>query len=363
MRFLFHFYDLQQRAGIQRAICELSTALVQHGHAVRILSATPRKHVAYPLDPRVEIETADNPEPQVTGPRAWPLKALWALRQYRRLSRSVRSFQPSLVIDHGTGVGLLFPFQRISGAPFVLQRHFPASQFPRGRVLYRLLSLVAPRKTVVVLTDSIALEMRSLGFRNIAVISNPIPREALPAPFVADLPRRGLLLGRAGNPQKGFDLFLRALAVHPIPGWTFQIVGPGVDKDELLHTLVRDLHLEPFVELRPATSDPYAAIRACACLIMPSRYEGLPMVALEALSIGRPILAFSVDGLRELILPGVNGLLSPAGDVEALSASLRQITSDAQQLRHMAVQAPDSVSQFRSPAIVQQWCTLAERLR
>jgi amylovoran biosynthesis glycosyltransferase AmsD len=363
MRFLFHFYDLQLRAGIQRAMCELSTALVRQGHAVRILSATRREHIAYAVDSRVEIETAENPEPQVTGVRAWPLKAFWALRQYRRLARSVRSFQPSLVVDHGTGIGLLYPFQSLCGAPFVLQRHFPAAQFPRGRLLYRLLSLLAPRKTVVVLTDSIAREMRALGFRNVAVIANPIPGEARFAPLAPEVPRRGLLLGRAGNPQKGFDLFLRALAIHPIPGWTFQIVGPGVEKDEQLRTLVRDLRIEPFVELHPATSDPYAAIRGGACLIMPSRYEGLPMVALEALSIGRPILASDVDGLRELILPGVNGLLFPAGDVKALSASLQQITSDVQQLRLMAVQAPDSVSRFRSPAIVQQWCALAEHLR
>lgn len=363
MKFLFHFYDLHQKAGIQRAICELSNAMIQEGHEVIVYSNTPRNQIAYGLNNYVVVETCNNPEPQRTGFSAWSAKLLWAVRQWSPLRKMVLKYRPDMVVDHGTALGLLYPLARLGGVPFALQRHFPGRNFPHGWALYRAISAFSIAKTMVVLTDAIASDMRLLGFKNVPVIPNPTPSNAHYCPYEEATPRLGLLMGRAGNPQKGFDLFLEALALHRIEGWQFQIVGPGVDTDPLLHELVTQYHLEGDVKLLAATADPYRLIREASCLIMPSRYEGLPMVALEALSIGRPVVAANVDGLRELVVQGVNGILFQSGSAAHLSAALLTMAADFTRLDSLAKNAPASIDGFRPNVIVLKWCELVHSFK
>jgi glycosyltransferase involved in cell wall biosynthesis len=362
MRFLFHFYDIRMRAGIQRAISELSNVLVERGHSVTILSDTARNEAGYALDPRIEVVQIPNPQPTGAGLRVWLVKTLSALRQFGRLRDQIRRAQPDLVVDHGTAIGLLYPFRTLAGRPFLLQRHFPVGNFPRGAFLYRVLSFVAGRKIVVALTEGIASELRAHGYKHVIVIPNPIPSYAQPSPVHYGSQRIGLLIGRAGNPQKGFDIFLNALAIRRTPGWQFRIVGPGVDQEPSLAELVHRHGLQDRVELLAATPDPYSEIRGCSCLIMPSRYEGLPMVALEALAIGRPVLGSDVDGLRDLIEPGVNGMLFPREDPQGLSATLASFCENPELAERMAQDAPQSVRRFGRDAIARAWLSLADSI-
>lgn len=363
MKFLFHFYDLHQRAGIQRAICELANALVMRGDEAMIVTNSARSDAAYRLDERVVLTQILHPEWQSSGIAAWPAKVLWALRQMFELHKVVTTYRPSIVVDHGTALGLVYPFGSLGGAPFVMQRHFPGRNFPRGGLLYRLLSKVCGGKTLVVLTETIANDMRSLGYRRVIVISNIIPAEARPVPYREVTPRTGLLMGRAKNPQKGFDLFLETLAITKMEGWQFTIVGPGVDSDPLLLRLVREHHLETQVSLLQATSAPYELLRRASCVIMPSRYEALPMLALEALSVGRPVIASDADGLREVVIHGVNGLTFPSEDLQKFSECLAGIRDDQALLERLAIHAGKGIEHFDSDSIVNQWRDLATRLQ
>lgn len=362
MKFLFHFYDLEQRAGIQRAICELSNALVESGHEVVVATHSRAKDVVYFLDARVNVIATSQPEYKKSGLPAWPVKALWAVRQVIVLRRLIKAHRPAILVDHGTAIGLVYPFRRLAGVPFVLQRHFPASSFPNGKLLYAVLSVLNRSKAVVVLTDGIAREMRKSGFRNLWVIPNPIPSEAKFEPVRPSSEHLGLLMGRAKNPQKGFDIFLKALSLSRPKGWKFVMIGPGVDTDSALRALVQEYDLSAIITLLPATSDPYSWIRQCACLIMPSRYEALPMVALEALSIGRPVLASDVDGLKEVIQDGVNGRIFPKDNVRELAELLDEIALRPQVLTELAKQSPGSITRFNRGSIVKKWVELSSGL-
>jgi glycosyltransferase involved in cell wall biosynthesis len=358
LRFLFHFYDLQQKAGIQRAICELSNALVAEGHEVFIISGTARERVAYALDDRVSVIEIDHPEPRWSGVSAWPWKVVWALRQWYRVSRIARELKPSLFVDHGTSLGLLYPLRTLAGVPFVLARHFAVRSFPNGRVIHRVLSYVRSSSVIVVVTEGIASELRSYGHRKIYVIPYIVPADAQPSEYLHQSPRIGLLMGRA-KPQKGFDIFLEALARERIPGWRFIIIGPGVEQDGLLKKLVGKYQLQDIVSLLPAVNEPFEYIRKASCVIMPSRYEALPFVALETLAIGRPLIASAVDGLKEVVVDGVNGRLFPPGDVRKLSECLVSSCRDVDGLAEYAKNAPCSLEKFRAKSVVEAWKALA----
>src|SRR5207302_273472 len=68
-----------------------------------------------------------------------------------------------------------------------------------------------------------------------------------------------------------------------------------------------------------------AEIAAARALVLPSFAEGLPVVLMEALALGRPVVTTYVAGIPELVSPGVNGWLVPAGSVAGLADALRQL--------------------------------------
>ena len=193
-----------------------------------------------------------------------------------------------------------------------------------------------------------------LHYKNVYVIPNVLAAGAKPSEYLPQSPKLGLLMGRA-NPQKGFDLFLEALGRKRIPGWSFQIVGPGVDKDPLLRQLMKKYQLQDTVSLLPATNNPFEYIKRASCVIMPSRYEGLGMVALEALAIGRPVIASDVDGLNEIVLDGVNGRCFPCEDVQKLSDCLVSACGDENKLAEYARNAPSFLDKFRAESVVKAW--------
>ena len=77
--------------------------------------------------------------------------------------------------------------------------------------------------------------------------------------------------------------------------------------------------------------------RRCHMVCMPTRYgEGVPRVLIEAAASGRAIVTTDVSGCREIVRDGVNGLLVPPGNVEALAAALRRLLTDRDERRRLA---------------------------
>jgi glycosyltransferase involved in cell wall biosynthesis len=91
-----------------------------------------------------------------------------------------------------------------------------------------------------------------------------------------------------------------------------------------------------------------------AVVIMPSRFEGLGMVALEAQSAGTPVVGYDVDGLRDAVRGG--GVLVPSGDVVALRVAVVDLLGDPARRREAGVQARDAMRAEQS------WDAVAARL-
>lgn len=77
-----------------------------------------------------------------------------------------------------------------------------------------------------------------------------------------------------------------------------------------------------------ALENPYPLLAAAEVVVLPSRYEGLPLVLLEAMALGRPIVATDVTGSRDAVAPGHTGELVPPGDAGALAAAIGRILAD-----------------------------------
>jgi glycosyltransferase involved in cell wall biosynthesis len=108
------------------------------------------------------------------------------------------------------------------------------------------------------------------------------------------------------------------------------IIGSGPEKSRL-EALIERLGLTARVRFlggRSWGNDLLELVRQHQALVLPSFTEGLPLVLIEAMSQGVPVIASAVGGIPELVHDGINGLLVSAGDVSGLAKAITRLTSD-----------------------------------
>lgn len=116
--------------------------------------------------------------------------------------------------------------------------------------------------------------------------------------------RVALFLGRLDVRQKGLDNLADAIRrdAARLGGWTFLFVGAGEGQADL-ETLARDLAGKVDIRCSSWTDSPHATLAAADLLLMPSRWEGVPLVMLEAMTYGVPILASQIDVFQDYLPP------------------------------------------------------------
>ncbi|MCE9606894.1 MAG: glycosyltransferase family 4 protein [Planctomycetia bacterium] len=128
--------------------------------------------------------------------------------------------------------------------------------------------------------------------------------------------------------QKGLPMLVDAAARLKREGLTFQIdvIGDGPLRSGL-EAKIAEFGLENFVRLLgwKSGAEVREALLASRALVLPSFAEGLPVVIMEALALHRPVVSTYVAGIPELVEPGINGWLVPAGAIEPLVEAMREV--------------------------------------
>ena len=132
-----------------------------------------------------------------------------------------------------------------------------------------------------------------------------------------------LFVGRL-SAEKKLDTVIEALSLtyHP---WKLRVIGDGETKKDLENQATA-LGISDRVEFLGWMSNPWEASNDVYALVLSSIYEGFPLVAIEALSSGIPVISTPVDGISELIKPGINGYLYAHNDAQGLSNILDMIS-------------------------------------
>jgi len=164
--------------------------------------------------------------------------------------------------------------------------------------------------------------------------------------------------------QKGFDRLIEAwrLVYNRFPDWRLKIIGEGELRNSL-QQLVNKYNLSDVVELKKSVSDILPEYLDASILAMSSRYEGLPMVLIEAMSVGLPAVAFDCKcGPKDIISDGVDGLLAPEGDVPALAERILQLIENSKLRQQMGQAAKIKSEDFSESVIMEKWMNLFDKL-
>lgn len=260
-------------------------------------------------------------------------RAVTALAAARALQAQSRAFCPTVVHIHSTFAGL-------SCRPLLnLTRHRPRVVYcPHGwaferigrtaRVAARAERLLAPVCDAIVCVseaERCAALKTCLPASKLHVILNGLP-DLTPPPraslLPADAPLKLLFVGRFDR-QKGFDILIDALR-HVRRPVEVDVFGESVLGEDATGELPRFVHrhgwqsfdvIEPFLQ-------------RCDMLVMPSRWEGLGLSAIEAMRAGKAVIASRVGGLPEVVQDGVTGMLVAPGDAEALAQAIDTVRKD-----------------------------------
>lgn len=271
-----------------------------------------------------------------------PLRPWADTRAIASLRRIVRRRRPDVVHAHGSKGGVMARLARAANprVPVVFTPHgfafagFFSSAAERRtyRGIERALAPLASRFACV--CEAEARLARSVGAGSRArVVHNGIaaPAEPTPSAAIAGLRGDGPLLGVLSGlrPGKGLEAAIEAMGAitASVPGTRLVIGGEGPERGEL-EALVRAGGLEGAVLMPGFQADPYGFIAALDLFLFPSLAESFPYSILEAMAMGRPIVASDVGGVGEAVEDGAGGLLVAPGDPHALALAVTDLLTE-----------------------------------
>jgi glycosyltransferase involved in cell wall biosynthesis len=204
--------------------------------------------------------------------------------------------------------------------------------------------------TIVVPSMYLAEIARGWGLSSsgVLVLTNPVPPPTNVEPEHLE-PGTFVFVGRLTR-QKALNVAIEAIA--GVPAAKLVVVGDGPERDELERLAVASEGASRvrFVGLR--TRDETLRIVAGAeAGLLSSDWENLPHSAVEALSVGVPVVSTAVGGVPEVVADGENGLLVPPGDPEVLAAAIRRILEEPGLRDRLAAAAKPSVEALSSDIV------------
>jgi glycosyltransferase involved in cell wall biosynthesis len=337
--------------GAERVVLSLCDGAVAAGHEVAVAAA------AGSLSHEFEGTTYELPLVERRLSRI-PFAA-WALR------RALHEFRPGIVHLHNPGMAAVAAVatRRGRSVPGLVSVHgMPEEDYRSAARVLRLAGF-----PVVACGPGVASALENERAQVTATIVNGVG----PAPTAADraavckewgLPADRpliLCLGRL-TPQKNHTLAISALA--QLPNVSLVVVGEGPLAGELQRQ-ASELGVANRFVLAGVRTDARALIGACDAVCLPSVWEGLPLVALEALAAGKPLVATVGEwGIAELLSDGEDALLVPANDPTALASALERVLSDANLASRLAEGARRTAVLYSEEAMVTAYLDLYERL-
>jgi len=336
---VLHVINGQHYAGAERVQDLLAAGLPALGFAAGFAclkpDAFPRQR-QYQAAPLVELTRH--------GPA--DLRAAWELAQVVRRDgyRLLHAHTPRSVWTARMAA-------RWAGVPLVYHVHSPVTRDStrpwrdRGKALAERFGAAGAAHLIAV-SESLRQYMIQQGYdaQRISVVPNGVP--CRPVTTRPRNRREPWQLGTVAlvRPRKGIDVLLRALTLvrHSGSDVRLNVVGPFESPEYAreLQQLAADLGVNDLVQWSGFTRDVDAALAGMDVFVLPSLFgEGMPMVVLEAMAAGVPVVATRVEGIPEVIRDRVDGLLATPGSPEDLARAIVTLLDGRADARALAASA------------------------
>ena len=320
-----------RRGGAERVCLELASRLIQRGDVVEVAAW---------------VDVDEYPEPNYQGIKRHYLMPHSDYRwvrsipgSARRLCSLVNAFRPDVIEIHTPNVAWLAAWARLD-MPCVHVLHGYGDITYAGSIkalVYKILARRAHQqlKPIIITVSSsmrpVAAHYFGIKEDDIRIVVNGVDLSMFSAVACQPVfPPKIIMIGTLCS-NKGQVLGIEAfrLLLEAQPDATLVIVGDGTDMPRL-RGLVNDYILINKVKLLGCRSDVAALLANAHVLWQLSHSEAMPMVVLEAMSMGIPVVGFDVRGTRDAVQTGETGHLVPYGDVKAIAQTTITLLSNGQ---------------------------------
>lgn len=340
MKLLYVVEKMSGKGGMERILTDKMNYLAEHtAHEIVLLLLWHDKQpLAYKLSNRIRIIHLNVPY------KLWFLVLL-------RFNRIVKQERPDLSIFTWVMGAFLAAFGLCEGA-----RIYEAHR-ARYTMRYQWLQRLMEKKVDAV----VALTEQDAGYYQKARRVEVIPNfTAMSLQNDSDLTSHTCLaIGRlieAKNFTRLIDIWQKVNARHP--DWRLDIVGDGPE-ESLLQKKIISSGLQDSITLHHATNEVEKYYRQSSIFLLTSKFEGLSMVIIEAMTCGLPVVSVDCDfGPRHLICNEVNGYLTPYDDDEAMAEAICTLMDDKALRISFGQASKERAARFQPAPIMSKWIQL-----
>lgn len=366
MRIIYCLAGTFNSGGMERIVINKANWLTEHGHEVSIITTEQNgRQNFFPLNEKVTRIDLDvmYSDTNSLGVVKKMISRKRLMRKHRKaLNTVLLQNKPDIVVStFGNEVGFL-PFIA-DGSRKVAEIHFSRwyrLQLNRKgiwRIIDKYLTYTDYRilkkfDRFICLTEEDKLNWGKLN--NIEVIPNFIEDiAAQTAPLTA---KSMIAVGRLSY-QKGYERLVKAwkIVADKHPDWRLNIFGGGELKDDL-ESLIKNVDLNNYIKIHEPTAQILREYVNNSALVLSSRYEGLPMVLLEASSVGLPLISFTCQcGPKDIIMSGYNGLLVNEGDIDGLAEAIIKVIENPELRKEMGKNSLEKSTEYNKEIIMNKW--------
>lgn len=375
MKFVYCHCSVYNPGGMERVLLNKVSWLANHGHEVMVVTTdqdgrAPFYH--FPESVRM-IDLGINYSADNTRPVH--IKIFNYLRKRRihrhRLSELLTRERPDITVSLYPSESSFIPDIQ-DGSKKVLELHFNRYfriQYGRKGLLGIIDKWRSRNDTVVAgkFDSFVVLSEEDRGYwgnmDNIAVI----PNSAVPlSDMISDCSSQRVIAVGRFDFQKGFDRLLRIWAKVKADkrfiDWHLDIFGQGEWHDKLLQ-MAADLDISDSVTINNPVKNISTKYLDSSILAMTSNYEGFPMVMIEAMEMGLPVVSYDFKcGPKDIIIDGHNGILVSNGDEVGFANALSVLMADEYRRKAMGRNALSVIDVYSEEVVMGQWMQLFNNL-
>lgn len=356
MRIVFLIQDCTTIGGTERVTCCMASEMARQGHDVSVISVFGMGgECKFEMDERVRFVVASGEKYDLE------LSKLARLRRVYDVARRMKKNELLLAADVIVAQKFFAAMLSVKsgfGRKTLIGDHYTYTLYRRPLRDFRDF-VYRKAAAVVVLTEGNAAQYRAHGLSRVEVIPNMLPIKT--AEHLGEGTKEIIAVGRLTY-QKGFDTLVQVIAEikEKIAGWHLTIYGEGEDRP-MLERMISEKGLKGIITLYGATDNVSKAYCNASFGIMSSRFEGFPMVLLEAAATGLPMVSFDCPTGPSDIYRNGGGIIVADQDGKALGEAIVRLTEDAELRKKLCSETAGIREKYSEENIYLQWIDAIDR--